>query len=132
MKLTLGSATYELTTKSEIIENSLSILSILRTPVVIDGREISIAELIALANLDSSKEDILKKTLLQIIDESFNTFHCTIMCIDGKELRGNGCSSLNLYICPNDNVVIIPSYGDTHIKVSLESNIPLSDLRPAI
>ena len=115
---------FELLTKSGNLKNSMSLIGILRTPVTLDNREINIAEFMALPNLDKDKKEFLEKTLLQIMDDSFGTHNCVIICINGEKLQGSGCSNLQTYLCPYDmyDSIVIPSYDKQPIKVSLETN----------
>ena len=128
MKLSIGSVPFELTTQISKVENHASVLNILRTQVAVDGKDINIAELIALSNIDQTKKVFLEKTILQIMDDSFGTSRCIVMCINGKEIKGNGCGSLQSYICSND-VISIPNYDGKLIGVYFEANIEPTDVQ---
>lgn len=126
-KFTIGGTTSGLLAKSSNIENSISLLNLLRTPVIVDKVDSNIAGLIALSKYDSTKKDFMEKTLLQLLDESFGTSMCTIICIDGGQLKGKGCGSfLQTYECP-DNIINIPSYNGKPIEISFEADaLPLT------
>ena len=61
VKIGLGSATFELTTEASNVENTASLLGVLRTPIIVDNKEITVAELIALSMQDSTKKNLQKK-----------------------------------------------------------------------
>lgn len=128
LKLSIGSVPFELTTQISKVENYVSALSILRTQVTVDVKDINIAELIALSNTDQTKKVFLEKTIVQIMDDSFGTSRCAIICINGKEIKGNGCGSLQSYVCSND-VISIPSYEGKPIGIYFEANIEPTDLQ---
>ena len=121
LKLTVGNTTFELSTQSKNIGNYMSLLGILRTPIVVDNVGINIAELIILSKYDPLKKNLLEKNLLQIMDGSFGTSRCVIMCINGNELKGSGCGSLQTYTCPS-TFIRIPTYDDKIVEISLEDD----------
>ena len=111
-----------LTAYSNSVRDSVSLQSILRTPVQVDNAEIDVAQLIALSKMDAAKNGLLEKTLVKIMEDSFGTSVCSMTCIDGTKIKGKGCRSLQVYICPT-NIVAIPSYSNQPISVSFGSDI---------
>lgn len=134
-KISIGDVSLRLATKSTTIENSVSLLSILRTPVKIENEQMSIAQLIALSKFDSKKKDIVKQKLLEIIDDAYGTSMCTIICIDENKIKGSGCEALDplgtfvTYQC-SSNKITIPSYDLSSIEISLETNPQAENLQP--
>ena len=121
-KFTLGKTIFELPVQSTNVQDTISLLSILRTPVEVDQSQISAAELIALSKIDPTKTNLLEKHLMKIMDDSFGTSSCAMACIDKTKIKGSGCRSLELYIC-SDNTIPIPGYDNKPISVSLQSSI---------
>ena len=120
VKIGLGSATFELTIESTNVENKASLLGILRTPVIVDNKEITIAELIALSIQDSTKKELLEKTLRQTMDSSLGTSRCNFICINGNVISGVGCGFVEYPIC-SENTITIPNYYGAPINVYFES-----------
>ena len=120
IRLTIGSTTFPVSEQSSNVADTISLINILRTPVVVDNIKMNIAELITLSKLDQAKKHILEKNLKQIINDYFSTSKCTIICIDDEKLKGSGCSSLAYFGC-NENIVAIPSYDSKSIKVAFRS-----------
>ena len=121
-KFTFGKTNFELPVEASNVQDSISLLSILRTPVEVDNTEINIAQLIALSKIDSIRNDLLEKVLVKLMDDSFGISACSMICIDGTKIKGSGCGSLELYIC-SSNTVKIPSYGNEPISLSFKSYI---------
>lgn len=121
-KTTLNSKNFELQTESSNIEDSISIINILKTPVIIDNDEISIAELIALSQIDSTKKNLLKKSLSQIINEYFSTAECAIVCINKEQVQSSVCTAQHVSTC-SENVITIPTYDTKTIEISLQNNV---------
>lgn len=119
-KLTIGSTTFEITTQAGNAADIISLINILKTPVTIDDAKMSIAELIALSQIDTTKKDLMEKKILQIINEAFGMSNCAVICINGRQLNGEGCSDQN-YACSN-KAITIPTYHHKSIEVSFEAN----------
>ena len=120
-RLTLGETEVKISGYISNTDINYQILNYLRTPIVIDGRENNIADLIALSNLDTTKKSLLEKTLQENFDNSFGTANCVVMCINGEKFKGSGCGSLRVYTCPI-NIMAIPDYKGKLIDISLDSN----------
>lgn len=130
MKFTIGKTTFALYTESKNLQDSISLINILKTPVRIDNSEINIGQLIALSRLDSTKKDSLEKALIQIMDDSFGTSDCAFICINEMVIKGNGCRTFVGNIgCSGD--MIVPSYNNEQIKVSFESKAEPLNLQAA-
>lgn len=112
------------------IENSdvnYELFNYLRTPIIFEGKESNIAELIAVMNSDLAKKTSLDNKFLETMNEQFES-SCAVICINGKQFRGSGCGSRN-YECPT-NFVSVPSYSNELIQVSLELDAqPLKAVR---
>ena len=120
-RLTLGETEVKISGYVSNTDINYQLLNYLRTPIVIDGRENNIADLIALSNIDLTKKNILEKTLQENFDNYFGTTNCVVMCINGERFKGSGCGSLRVYTCPI-NIMTIPDYKSKSIEISLESN----------
>lgn len=131
LTFTVNKSTFDIFSYSSNVEGSISAINILMTPINVGGIEINVAELIALSNFDSTKKDLVEKTITRILDNSFGSSNCPIMCIDEVQYRGNGCGNSVMYGCPT-NSITIPSHTNKLITVSFESNIqqPYSQLAP--
>mgnify|MGYP001590663462 CR=1 FL=1 len=121
IKLSVRDTQFELSTLTSNVENSISMINMLRTPIKIDTNEISIAEMISLSKIDSSKGELARKTILQLMDDYYGTNACAIICIDDEKIKGSGCSALQTYRCPK-NIAYIPSYNNVPIAVSFEAD----------
>lgn len=133
IKITIGSATFQVSEQSSNVADTISLINILRTPVVVGDITMNIGDLITLSKLDKTKKPILEQNLKQIIDHYFSASKCAIICIDNEKLKGSGCSSLAYFGC-NENIVTIPSYDFNLIKVafrseSIEPQIPSKPLK---
>lgn len=121
-KFTLTATTFPfLTAYASNVQDSVSLQSILRTQVQVDDAEINVAQLIALSKINPAKNDLLEKTLLKIMEDSFGASVCSILCIDGSKIKGNGCKTLQVYPCPANNL-LMPSYSGQPIAVSFSSD----------
>ena len=70
LKFTIGKIPFEIAKESSNIDGSLSLLGILRTPVVVDGSESDIAELIRLWSLEPDKyKELLENTAVNLLDK---------------------------------------------------------------
>jgi len=104
------------------LRSDIQLISYLKVPVIIDGKQITIADFIALSDIDPAKKETLKNTILQNMDRYFGTSACSIICINNDVLKGSGCPSrlsLQVYICPS-NYAWIPSYTKNPIRISLD------------
>ena len=122
IKLTLGKATFQISEQSGSIADAVSLINILKTPIVVDNNAISLAELIAQSKSDNSKKQLAEKNIIQLMDDYFGTSKCSMLCIDGEKLKGSGCSSLQQYFGCSDNVLFIPAFG-APIEVAFKSDI---------
>ena len=128
-KIFIGSTTYEVGGATSSIEGYESLLSVMRTNIEVDEQQVTIAELMALANQDKDKRPLLEKTLVSIMDETYGTSNCVVICINTEKIKGNGCGAYQVYECPT-NYIIIPGYDRIPIEVSFESGSkPLSSVR---
>lgn len=122
-KFTIGGSKFEVAPQSKSIEDTLSLLSILRTNADLDNVKMNVAELTALSYSDTSKKSHLEKNLVKIMDDSFGVSRCAIFCIDKNQIKGSGCSTNTAnQVCSND-FIQIPGYYYNPIKVSLKSGI---------
>lgn len=123
LKFTIGNTVFALSGHSKNTEDSISLLNILRTPVKVDNVDMNIAELIALSNFASTKSELLEKTLVQTMHDSFGTSVCSIICINGKQFKGKGCDiHFGTQAC-SSNTIKIPSHDGKLIEVSFESDV---------
>lgn len=130
-KFTIGGSKFEIPQQSKSIEDSLSLLSILRTNVDVDNIEMNVAELVALSYSDPSKKSHLEKHIVKIIDDSFGASDCAIFCIGQNQIKGTGCSlNVGYHTCSGDTMQI-PSYDGKTIEVSLNSKIEPLNLQSA-
>lgn len=130
-KFTIGGAKFEIPQQSKSIEDSLSLLGILRTNVGVDNIEMNIAELIALSYSDTSKKSDLERHLVKIMDDSFGASDCAIFCIDQNQIKGAGCDlNVGYHTCSSDTIQI-PNYDGKTIEVSLNSKIESLNLQSA-
>ncbi|MBI2656397.1 hypothetical protein HYX03_01505 [Candidatus Woesearchaeota archaeon] len=131
LRFTINKSTIDISAYSSNVESSISLINILRTPIKLDGVEMNIAELIALQDTDSTKKDLVEKTITRILDNYFGSSSCSIMCIDEAQYKGNGCDNSVMYGCPT-NSITMPSHTNKLIKVYFESNMqqPYSQLAP--
>ena len=126
LKIFVGHTTFELKSETGKIEGYESAINILRTPITVDGNTISIAELIALSSFDAAKKGIIDAKIVDIMDKTYGTSNCALMCINDEKLKGSGCGSFQTYLCPT-NYVIVPGYDNKLIVVSFEPEIePIS------
>ena len=121
-KFTLGKSTFELPVQSSNVQDSISLLGILRTPLNVDNSQPSVAELIAISKTDSSKNSVLEKSLIKLMDDSFGTSSCSMICISGAKIQGSGCRLLSTYIC-SSSTILIPGYDSAPIEVSFQSSM---------
>ncbi len=119
-RVSLGNIKFNLIEESGNWENSVSLMNILRTPVTVDGNKMDIAELISVSTIDNSKKQFLEKTIKDLVDNSFGTAYCSMVCINGDKIKGSGCNDIEVYICPYDNL-LIPGQDKNPIKVSFKS-----------
>lgn len=129
-RLTIGKAQFQVHAESKNIQDSISLLGILRTPINDGNSRISVAELIAMSKTDDSKGKLLEKSLVQNMDDSFGTALCSVACIDGREIKGSGCISIQRYTC-NENPATIPGYNGNTIEVSLTTGLEATDIQNA-
>lgn len=130
MKFTIGKIPFVLQIETKNVQDSLSVINILRTPVKVDNTEVSIAQLIALSQLDSTKKDSLEKMLVQIMDDSFSTSNCAFICINEMIVKGSGCQTFVGNIGCSKGITI-PSYDERLINVYLESKAESLNLQAA-
>ena len=129
LKIFVGQSSFEVKGESSTVENGISTLGILRTPVNVNEVDADIAELIVLSKIDSSKKTLLEKNLIEIMDNSFGTSRCSIFCVDEDRIEGSGCGTFQIYECPLD-IVVIPNYNKNTIRVAFEYGAkPLSPVR---
>jgi len=129
LKIFVGQSTFELKGESSRVENIISTIGILRTPINIDGIDANIAELIAVSEFDSSKRTLLEKNLIELMDNSFGTSRCSVICIDENKIESSGCGTFQIYECPLD-AVVISSYDKNIIRVAFAYDVkPLSPVR---
>ena len=129
-KFTLTGTNFPLPTYAANVQDTMSLQNILRTPLQVDNAEINVAQLIALSEVDSAKNDLLEKALIKIMEDSFGTSVCSMTCLNQRKIKGSGCKSLNVYICPS-NIVSIPGYGGNPIPVSFGSDMQQLQSRQA-
>ncbi len=131
LNFTIGKIVFALPSASKNIEDSISLISILKTPVKIDDMSINVADIIALSNQDSSKRLMTENTIKQIIEKSYGTSICAIFCINEGQIKSKGCETLvGTQACSND-FAFVPSYEGQSIKVSFTSNIEPLNLQSA-
>ena len=118
--LQFGTKTFELKAQLSSMDDSISLMGILRTPVLADGKEMNIADLIALSDADSSKKNLLEKEMSSIIDSYFGLSVCTVFCVNEKHLSAKWCKVPQLYKCPISHTTI-PGYNTKPIEVSFRS-----------
>jgi len=131
LHFTIGKIPFKLSEYSTNVEDSLSLISILRTPVIVDNAEMNIAELIALSSKDSAKKSLLEKTATKIIEDAFGTSRCAMLCINEQQIKSNGCGTLVGIQACSDNTAPIPGYDGSIIKVSFTSDIQPLNLQSA-
>lgn len=122
-KFTIGGSKFEIPQQSKSIEDSLSLLGILRANVDVDNIEMNIAELIALAYSDTSKKSNLERHLVKIMDDSFGASNCAIFCIGQNQIKTTGCSLNTGYHTCSSDTIQIPAYDGKTIDVSFNSKI---------
>lgn len=121
-KFTTGKSIFKIDAESSNVEDSISLINILKTEVEYENSKISIAELISASQLDKNKFSFLEKELVKIIDKIFGALECHLLCINGGKIKSSGCRSLEVYRCPG-NTIIIPGYNTEPIEISFQSNI---------
>lgn len=117
-KLTKEDAEVKIAGHITDVDKNLQLLNYLRTPVIVDGSNLNVAELIALSETDSSKRIILEQKLVELMDASYST--CAIMCINDEKFKSSSCDSgIRDYRCPVDSV-FIPGYGGKPIGIRFD------------
>ncbi|MBS3104686.1 hypothetical protein J4234_00345 [Candidatus Woesearchaeota archaeon] len=130
-KFTIGGSKFEIGQQSKSIEDSLSLLSILRTNVNVGNIEMNIAELIALSYSDPSKKSNLENHLIKVMNDSFGASDCAIFCIGQNQIKTTGCSLNTGYHTCSSDIIQIPAYDGKIIEVSLNSKIEPLNLQSA-
>jgi len=128
---TIGGSKFEIGQQSKSIEDSLSLLSILRTNVDVGNLEMNIAELIALSYSDPSKKSNLEKHLVKIMDDSFGASNCAIFCVGQNQIKTTGCSLNTGYHTCSSDIMQIPAYDGKIIEVSFNPKIESLNLQSA-
>jgi hypothetical protein len=113
-------AVIEIKESTKNVDGQMSLLSILRSPVEVDDVTMTVAELIALSRSEHSKRILMESNLIDMLDKTYGTSKCSIVCIDGRQIHGSGCEPSS-YRCSLTNV-LIPTYSKDTIKVSIRTD----------
>lgn len=122
LKWTISYTKFEIPTYSKNLEDQSSLMGILKTPVNVDGKELDISQLISIYYNDNSKKNLVEQEIHKILEQSFDTSKCQILCINDKEIRGEGCQGSHTSSC-DKNIVVIPGYELKDIPLSFESDV---------
>lgn len=130
-KYLTGGKSFDIKGQSENFASRISLISILRTPLTIDGVEMDFAQLIDISQEDSGKKQILEQKIVKVLDDNLGASKCHILCIDNEKIRGSGCSSQQYFAC-NYNIITIPTQYRKTIQVALKSDViePLYQNKP--
>ena len=122
VKVFAGGKPFDIKGQSENFASRISLINILRTPLMIDGTEMDFARLIELSKRDPSKKQILEQKAVQLLDNNLGISRCHILCIDNEKIKSSGCSSQQYFAC-NYNITTIPTMDMKTIQVALKSDV---------
>ena len=118
-KLSFGETAVIIESRVSTTDANFQLISFLRSNVDVNGKQMSLAEFIALAENDNSKKDLLKSTAIAIMDKTYGEASCNLMCIGIEKYKSSGCGYAGNYVC-SPSTIAVPSYDKKLIPLSLD------------
>ena len=108
----------EIQSKAESINTNMVLLNYLRTPVIVDGQKMDIADLISLYYSNQVYENDLITNIAYI--SSKTNSDCFVLCIDDEKFEFNDCSFYDTECMGLKQIIPYPEGNTITIQLDLD------------